>query len=65
VGGSTVEVTWDAVAFPMALVRDPETGEVLSFARGGSVRIQAPAGALDLAFSDGIRSTAPVRRSVR
>jgi hypothetical protein len=29
------------------------------------VRVQAPAGALELAFSDGIRSTAPVRRSVR
>jgi hypothetical protein len=64
-GGSRVEVTWDAVAFPMALVRDPGTGEILSFARGGSVRVQASAGALELAFSDGIRSTAPVRRSVR
>ncbi len=34
-GGSVVEMTWDANSFPMALVRNPDTGEVISFARGG------------------------------
>ena len=65
VGGATVEVTWDARTFPMAMVRDPETGQILSFARGGSVRLRAPGATLELVFSDGIRSTTPVRRTVQ
>ena len=36
-GGVTLE--WDAAAHPMLMVRDPDTGEVLSFARGGRARI--------------------------
>jgi hypothetical protein len=40
----------------MIMVRDPETGEVLSFARGGDVRIWTGKGELDLVASDGVRS---------
>jgi subtilase family serine protease len=51
-------VRWDAAAYPMAMVRDAATGEVLSFARGGSVVLHTPAAELELVLSDGVRSTA-------
>ncbi|MGD2120488.1 MAG: fibronectin type III domain-containing protein [Gemmatimonadota bacterium] len=63
--GTSVEVTWDQAAFPMALVRDPATGDVLSFARGGRVSLSVAAGEVELVFSDGLRSREPVRRAVR
>jgi len=50
-----VELRWDGVRFPMALVRDARTGEVLSFARGGAALIAARAPALDVELSDGVR----------
>jgi hypothetical protein len=65
VGGSVVEMTWDPTKFPMALVRDPATGEVLSFARSGSVRLPLSSTEVEVVFSDGIRSSLPVRRAVR
>jgi hypothetical protein len=54
---------WDAGRYPMALVRDPSTGEVLSFARGGSTRIATRAQTLHVTLSDGVRSVVvgPVR----
>lgn len=46
----------------MVLVRDPDSGEVLSFARGGSVNISTRRRDLSLVFSDGLSSvTASVR----
>lgn len=47
---------WNASAHPMVLVRDVATGRILSFARGGSVRLPAGAISLDATFSDGTRS---------
>jgi hypothetical protein len=41
----------------MIMVRDAETGEVLSFARGGDVELSTDKGRLDLLMSDGVRST--------
>ncbi|MFN0178635.1 MAG: hypothetical protein ACKVZ0_07510 [Gemmatimonadales bacterium] len=49
---------WDGAAYPMALVRDAATGEILSFARGGSATIWSPGRAFDVTFSDGVRSIA-------
>jgi hypothetical protein len=40
----------------MIMVRDPDTGEVLSFARGGRAVVQTSKGLLDLDISDGVRS---------
>jgi hypothetical protein len=40
----------------MVLVRDGETGEVLSLAEHGSVEVPASKGQLDLVLSDGVRS---------
>jgi len=55
--GGGVGVRWDARAHPMVMVRDAETGEVLSFARGGSVELPGSRRELDLVFSDGVKSS--------
>lgn len=55
-GGGRVGLRWDASAHPMILVRDPVTGEVLSFARGGRSEVVTDRGELDLQLSTGIRS---------
>ncbi|MDB4952362.1 MAG: hypothetical protein JWM27_5011 [Gemmatimonadetes bacterium] len=55
--GGRVALTWDAAQAPMVMVRDPRTGQVVSFARGGAALLQTAAGELDLVLSDGVRST--------
>jgi hypothetical protein len=52
--GATVE--WNAAAHPMVMVRDPDTGQVLSFARGGKVRVWTGKKAVDLEVSNGLGS---------
>jgi hypothetical protein len=59
-GGGRVGLRWDASAHPMLMVRDPVTGEVLSFARGGRSEIVTDRGELDLQLSTGVRG-----RSIR
>ena len=56
VGG--VGLQWNASSHPMIMVRDPDTGEVLSFARGGKARVWTTKGSLDLVASDGVQSQA-------
>ena len=51
----TGELRWNP-AYPMALVRDVATGEILSFARGGVAQITAPRGAVRLDLSSGVAS---------
>jgi hypothetical protein len=41
----------------MIMVRDPVTGEVLSFARGGSVELASSRDELSLTLSDRVRSS--------
>jgi hypothetical protein len=41
----------------MVMVRDTDTGEVLSFARGGDVEVVNQKSEVDLVLSDGIRSS--------
>ncbi len=50
-----VELRWDAT-YPMALVRDAATGEILSFARGGVAQVTALRGAVRLDLSSGVAS---------
>lgn len=54
-----VRLRWNAAPYPMALVRDTETGQVLGFARGGSVVVR-PQGRslnrLEVLVSDGVRT---------
>jgi hypothetical protein len=38
-GAGRLALRWDASRWPMLLVRDPVTGEVLSFARGGAAEV--------------------------
>ena len=52
-----VQLDWNATAYPLALVRDAATGDILSVARRGSARIGGAAGrTLDITWSDGVRS---------
>lgn len=50
-------VRWEAARHPLAVVRDPRTGEILSFARGGAADVQTDAPELELLFSDGVRTS--------
>ncbi len=60
--GQGALLEWDAATHPMVLVRDPATGQVLSFARGGRTEIHTTRRELDVVISDGVRSrTARVR----
>ena len=54
--GPNVSLRWDAAVHPMIMVRDPDTGEVLSFARGGTALVRTAKAELDLDVSDGVRS---------
>lgn len=53
-----VALRWDAAARPMVMVRDPDTGEVLSFARGGQANVATSKRTLDLVVSDRVGSRA-------
>jgi hypothetical protein len=51
-----VTLRWDASKAPMIMVRDPVTGDVLSFARGGSAEVTTGRDELSLTVSDQVRS---------
>ena len=51
-----VSLEWNATQHPMVMVRDPDTGEVLSFARGGSVEVLTDKKELDVTVSDQVVS---------
>jgi hypothetical protein len=51
-----IRLQWDAAAHPMIVVRDPDTGEVLSFARRGNARVWTGKNAVDLEVSNGVQS---------
>jgi hypothetical protein len=53
---SGVVLSWDASIHPMVMVRDADTGEVLSFARGGNSRLWTAKDELVVERSDGLRS---------
>jgi hypothetical protein len=54
-------VEWDHLAYPLAVIRDAATGQILSLARGGRIELPDAAG-FELTLSDGTRS---VVRGVR
>jgi hypothetical protein len=55
-GTGRVALDWNHRAYPMVLVRDADTGEILSIADGGQVQLPGASRQLDLVFSDGVRS---------
>ncbi len=60
-----VALRWDATAHPMIMVRDVRTGQVLSFARGGSAVVPAGGSEVELVMSNGVRSTSATVRTSR
>ncbi len=55
--GGHVALRWDHRVYPMVMVRDPDTGEVLSFARGGEVQLLTAKSKVDLLLSNGVTSS--------
>ncbi len=55
--GDRARVKWNAANFPMVVVRDADTGEVLSFARGGNAAISTRKANVELTYTDGVRSS--------
>jgi hypothetical protein len=55
--GGNASITWNAQRYPLVVIRDAKTGEVLSFARGGAATIETTASDLELTLSDGVGST--------
>ncbi|MFL5401298.1 MAG: hypothetical protein ACJ8BF_00585 [Gemmatimonadales bacterium] len=51
-----VELEWNPATHRMIMVRDPDTGQVLAFARGGKARVRTSKRSLDLVASDGVQS---------
>jgi len=60
-----VELRWDAARFPMVLIRDASSGQVLSFARGGVTRLNSNSQSFELSFSDGVRTRSRPARLLR
>ena len=54
--GENVLLRWNPAVYPMIMVRDPDTGHVLTFGRGGTALVRTTKGELDLDVSDGVRS---------
>jgi hypothetical protein len=54
--GSDLNVQWDP-SYPLAVIRDATTGEILSLARGGAGRVTAPSGRVVVQLSEGVSST--------
>ncbi len=53
-GPGRVTLRWDASAHPMAMVRDPATGQVLSLARDGHADVTSDRDDLDIQLSNGL-----------
>lgn len=54
--GRSVTFQWNATTHPTIMVRDPQTGAVLSFARGGNARVWTDRQEVDLDLSNGVGS---------
>jgi hypothetical protein len=55
--GRQLAVQWNADRFPMVMVRDGQSGELLAFVRGGTARVRSQRSDVELVFSDRVRST--------
>lgn len=51
-----VKLSWDNETYPMIMVRDAKTQEVLAFAREGEFEVYTPQSELELVYSDGVQS---------
>lgn len=57
VSAEKVRVTWNSAQYPMLVVRDPDTREILAFARGGATDIRTRKRSLDVSASNRIGSS--------
>jgi hypothetical protein len=55
-GAGRVALRWDAAKSPMIMVRDPVSGDILSFARGGAAEVETSRTDLSLTVSDQVGS---------
>lgn len=55
--GDRAVLHWDVASFPLALIRDAATGQVVAISRNGSASIGLPSGAgVEVEFSDGVNT---------
>ncbi len=54
--GAAASITWNAQRYPLAVVRDARTGEILSLSRSGAAQVETTASDLELTLSDGVQS---------
>ncbi|MGK2962196.1 MAG: hypothetical protein ACSLFK_08630 [Gemmatimonadaceae bacterium] len=52
-----VRLRWNAADFPMLVVRDPDTREIMAFARGGATTVRTTKRNLDITASNRVGST--------
>lgn len=57
-GGDRIRLEWDPETFPLVQVRDPGRGYVLAVGRNGVIELSTDAEAIEVAVSEGVRSTA-------
>lgn len=56
-GGTGAVLRWDVATYPMAVIRDRATGQIVAMPRGGAFRVPDP-GAVAVTLSDGVRGHA-------
>lgn len=54
----TLEARWDGRQWPLAVLRDPVSGDVLGLGRGGTARVATGSTDVEVILSDGVRSVA-------
>jgi len=54
--GGRAAITWDTLAAPIVMVRDPASGQVLSIGRRGRVEVETASPELDVVLSNGVGS---------
>jgi len=64
-GARAARVRWDASKFPAVLIRDADTGDILSIARGGDATVATTGAALELQYSNRVRSAGRQRAPLR
>lgn len=65
VAATRAEVTWNPAAYPMVVVRDADTGEVLTLGRSGRVQVAPGSSRVELEFSNGLRTVEKIVREWR
>lgn len=53
-----MQFSWDAVSYPMVMLKDARTGEVRGFLRGGTASVEDVPDDMEVHFSDGVHSQA-------